>query len=135
MTGFGCWGSTPRRKDQPFGIEAGQYLSAMIRHKQVRLICVARDRYRRMLCNVCRDGREMSHEMVIAGLAWALHKNLRPAQTEAKAAGRGLWADPKPVKPRTWRKKQKVKKNAAKHRRRNKKKRHLLAIFKLEWGQ
>jgi micrococcal nuclease len=90
---------------QPYGIEAGQHLSAMIRHKEVRLICVARDKYRRMLCRVCQDGRDMSREMVAAGLAWAGHKSFRSLERASRATGSGLWQDPQPVRPGKWRKK------------------------------
>ena len=56
------------------------------------------------------DGRNLSQELVKAGLAWhdeqyAPHDTvLQQLQAEAQAAKRGLWSDPRPTPPWEWRK-------------------------------
>ena len=50
------------------------------------------------------DGRELSHEMVRAGLAWHFKKynsdqDLADLEKEAREANRGLWKDDSPMPP------------------------------------
>ncbi len=55
------------------------------------------------------DGRSLNHVLVRAGLAWMYRRytndqSLSDLEEEARAAGRGLWADPHAVAPWQWRK-------------------------------
>ena len=60
------------------------------------------------------DGRNLSQELVKAGLAW--HDGqyapqdtvLQQLQAEAQAAKRGLWSDPQPVPPWAFRRQEVV---------------------------
>jgi endonuclease YncB( thermonuclease family) len=60
------------------------------------------------------DGRNLSQELVKAGLAWhdgqyAPHDTvLQQLQAEAQAAKRGLWSDPQPVPPWAFRREEMV---------------------------
>jgi endonuclease YncB( thermonuclease family) len=68
------------------------------------------DRYGRTVAEIILpDGRNLNREIVRAGFAWwyeryARHETvLRDLQDEARAARRGLWADPSPMPPWEWR--------------------------------
>ncbi len=55
------------------------------------------------------DGRVLNHEMAKAGFAWWYRRyapddgTLAQLEADAKAAKRGLWADPNPLPPWAWR--------------------------------
>jgi micrococcal nuclease len=56
------------------------------------------------------DGTNVNHALVKAGWCWWYRKYapgdtvLEGLETEARAAKKGLWADPHPVPPWEWRK-------------------------------
>ena len=69
-----------------------------------------RDQYGRLVADVILpDGRNLNRELVRAGLAWWYRRyaphdaELEALEAEARAARRGLWADPHPVPPWEWR--------------------------------
>jgi endonuclease YncB( thermonuclease family) len=70
------------------------------------------DRYKRTVAEIILpDGRNLNQELVRAGLAWWYQRYarretvLRDLERDARAAKRGLWADPQgPVPPWEWRK-------------------------------
>ena len=68
------------------------------------------DRYGRLVAPVILpDGRDLSVELVKAGLAWHYKKysddeELARLEVEARKASRGLWSEPEPVPPWEWRK-------------------------------
>lgn len=69
------------------------------------------DRYQRTEAEIILpDGRNLNRELVRAGLAWWYQHYARrelilgDLEQEARAARRGLWADPQPVPPWEWRK-------------------------------
>jgi endonuclease YncB( thermonuclease family) len=82
-------------KGQPCGKLARDALSSLIRTRTVKCTIVDRDRYGRQV-SVCKDGTlEINREMVRLGWAIAYRKhalNYVPAEREAKAARRGIWA-------------------------------------------
>lgn len=104
---------TPER-GQPFGKAAKQALSDLAFGRDVVLEAEKEDRYGRTVAKVLVDGRDVNLELVTQGYAWwyrkyaaeqspsdqVLYEN---AETQARAAGRGLWADPAPVPPWEWR--------------------------------
>ena len=55
------------------------------------------------------DGRSMNRELVRQGMAWWFARyapadaELARLESEAKAARRGLWSQPNPVPPWSWR--------------------------------
>ncbi len=102
-------------KAQPFGTKAKQFTSEMVFGKDVTLHVTDTDRYGRTVADVILpDGRSLNRELVGAGLAWWYRKyskdeSLGKLEADARAARRGLWANPDPVPPWCWRKRQKGK--------------------------
>jgi endonuclease YncB( thermonuclease family) len=75
----------------------------------------ATDRYGRLVGEVLLpDGRNLSHELVRAGLAWwyayfaKQDVVLAALEQEARSARRGLWQDASPIPPWEWRKMRKA---------------------------
>lgn len=96
--------------DQPWGREARRSLQELVRIERVRVESRGRDRYGRTLGHLRRtaDGLDVNLELVRRGHAWANARGaMRPrydaAEREARAARRGLWQDPNPVSPYSWR--------------------------------
>jgi micrococcal nuclease len=98
-------------KGQAFGQRAKQFTSALVFGKEVTLMVQDSDQYGRMIGEVkLLDGRVLNHELVKAGLAW-WYRRYAPGDTmleglekEARDAKQGLWVDPNPIPPWTWRK-------------------------------
>lgn len=95
-------------KKQPFGERSKQSLAEMTFGKNVRIVTYGTDRFRRTLGRVYVGQQDVSAEQVRRGMAWVFDRyvtdyTLYPIQDEAKAAKRGLWADPHPVPPWEWR--------------------------------
>ena len=99
---------TPER-GQPFGTKAKQALSGQVFGKDVTVNSSGEDRYGRTLGEIIVGGESVNVWLVRGGWAWWYElyapddTQLRDAQQEARQAGRGLWADPKPVPPWEWR--------------------------------
>ena len=97
-------------RGQPFGAVAKQFVLDVAAQKMVRVDVKTTDRYGRKVGLVTlEDGRVLNRELVRAGLAWWYRKYSRDEglgllEMEARAAGRGLWADVAPVAPWRWRK-------------------------------
>jgi endonuclease YncB( thermonuclease family) len=101
---------TPERK-QAFGTRARQVASELAFRQTVTVRVRDVDRYGRLVAEVLLpDGRSLNHELVRAGLAWWYRQYARndtalaQLEAEARAAKRGLWSDPQPLAPWTWRK-------------------------------
>ena len=66
------------------------------------------DRQGRMTAEVLLpDGRQIAHELVKEGLAWVRpggsgDQGLKDMEELARAARKGLWAEPNPVPPWNW---------------------------------
>jgi endonuclease YncB( thermonuclease family) len=91
---------------QVFGQRAKRYLGALALQHEVTVTVRDTDRDGRVVGEVClADGRNLSQELVQAGLAWhdaqdAPHDPvLQRLQAEAQTAQRGLWRAPHPVPP------------------------------------
>ena len=96
---------------QPFGTKAKQFTSSLAFGQTVTARVVDVDRYGRLVCRVALpDGKDLSAELVRAGLAWWYRhyapddEELAKLEAESREAKRGLWADPNPVPPWEWRK-------------------------------
>lgn len=102
---------------QPYGRAAKKYASSLAFGKTVTVTGTGTDRYGRVLGDVILpDGRSLQEEMLKAGLAWHYkHFNssqrLADLETEAREAGRGLWADLNPTPPWEFRHDKKLEKN------------------------
>ena len=91
---------------QAFGTKARQLTGELAFQREVTVVIHATDRYGRLVGEVLLPGgRNLSHELVRAGLAW-WYRQYAPKDTalaqleaEAKAARRGLWQDPHAVPP------------------------------------
>jgi endonuclease YncB( thermonuclease family) len=108
----------PATDGQPFAQRSRQELNEMVFKKQVVVKNHGLDMYKRTLGRVFCDGTDVCLEMVRRGMAWRFDKYsqeqaLLDAQNEAKAAGRGLWADKDPVPPWVWRKEKKARKSSS----------------------
>lgn len=92
-------------KAQAFGNRAKQFTSSLVFDKDVTVRPETKDRYGRTVASVqLPDGRDLGQELVRAGMAWLYRKyssdaTLARLESEAKAARRGLWADPNPIPP------------------------------------
>lgn len=101
---------------QPHGEESWKALEGKIMGQQVRLDIIDVDKFRRLVCIVWLDDRNINLEMVSEGHAEAFVEYLKPpyraqfleAQREAKQAKRGIWSLPDYERPRTFRKRLKV---------------------------
>lgn len=99
---------------QAFGARAKDALSNLVFGKTVTVQVRTTDRYGRTVGRIIVDGTDVNLSMVRAGLAWwyrAYAKNdraLEAAESEARAAKRGLWSEKDPVAPWDWRRKPKT---------------------------
>jgi endonuclease YncB( thermonuclease family) len=95
---------------QAFGQVSKQNLSGLIFNKPVVIEYEKTDRYGRTLGKVLAGGRDVNLEQVKAGLAWHYkyyqdeqapddRRLYADAETEARTARQGLWADPAPIPP------------------------------------
>lgn len=97
---------------QPFGEASRKSLANLIAGKKVTVKWQKRDRYQRILGRVILDGDEINILQISFGMAWhyaEFNKEARfiNAHNTAKARKIGLWADPNPVPPWTFRKEKK----------------------------
>ena len=101
-------------KGQPFGQASKRHLSDLAFGRNATADCHKVDRYRRNVCNVTVNDADVCREQMRAGLAWVYTKYARElppqrrtsyidAESEARAARRGLWSDPEPMPPWEWR--------------------------------
>ena len=93
---------------QPFGTKARDRLTALVKGKAVTVHDSGSDNYGRSLARVEVAGEDVNRRLVADGCAWHYTRysdddSLAAAEAEAKAARRGLWAEPDPVPPWEWR--------------------------------
>lgn len=103
---------------QPFGQKAKQALSDKVFGRQVVVQRKTVDRYGRTIGHVLLEGRDVNLELLEEGMAWHYkhfdhNARLAAAETAARAAGKGLWAEPTPIAPWDWRQLRKAKPAAA----------------------
>ena len=85
--------------DQPFGPRSQQSLSQLAFNRTATVEVRAHDDYGRTVGRVFVAGQSLDAEQVRRGMAWvyrhyATTQSLYTLEAEAKAARRGLWADP-----------------------------------------
>jgi endonuclease YncB( thermonuclease family) len=104
------WGIDCPESKQAFGTRAKQFTGDLAFGEIVTVRVKDIDRYKRTVAEIILpDGRNLNREIVRAGFAWWYQQYarretvLRDLENEARAAKRGLWADPKPVPPWEWR--------------------------------
>jgi len=97
--------------NQPGGVEAAAFLRSF-QGRQVTIREMDTDSYGRMVALVSFGGRSVNLDLATLGHAWyyahycrsePVCDQIRAAEAEARAAGRGLWAGRNPVAPWEWR--------------------------------
>jgi len=94
-------------RGMPFYKRAKTYLSELCFGKKVCLKITGRDSNDRFLAyTYLEDGKELSEEMIRAGLAWHFKKynsdtSLSKLEIEARYLKKGLWVDETPMAPWT----------------------------------
>lgn len=94
-------------RGMPYYKVSKKYLGSLCFGKQVTLHVTGQDNHHRYLgFTYLVDGRELSHEMIRAGMAWHFtkynsDKDLAKLEVEARKDRRGLWKDEHPMSP--WR--------------------------------
>ena len=93
---------------QPYGKQAKRATAAYIANREVVVRDLKRDRQGRMTVDILLpDGRQIAHELVKEGLAWAQpgrsgDQAMKDMEELARAAGTGLWSEPNPIPPWKW---------------------------------
>lgn len=95
-------------KAQAYGKRSRQTLAAYIFKKDVTVKVFGTDKYKRTLGEIFVGDKSINLAMVRDGMAWhykkySQHENYAQAESQARAAKRGLWADEKPMAPWDWR--------------------------------
>ena len=94
------WGIDAPEKRQAFGAQAKLALLTLTGGKQVVVEVLGTDRYQRTLGWLLVAGAAVNRQLVQQGMAWWYRqyapaaRDLEAAELEARAAKRGLWADP-----------------------------------------
>jgi endonuclease YncB( thermonuclease family) len=92
-------------KEQPYSDQAKQFTTRMALGKTVACEVKSADTYDRMVVVAIVEGKNLNRELVKAGMAWWYRhyapkdRELADMEEEARAAKRGLWADPTPMPP------------------------------------
>ena len=98
--------------DQRYGLASKEHL---LRHVAGRFVAVdwqMRDRHGDLIGRVSISGQDLGLKQVRAGLGWYLRSYRQApsdraayarAEQQAREAGRGLWAEPRPIPPWEWR--------------------------------
>jgi len=103
-------------KAQPFGTKSRQALSEYVFSKDVTVLVVDVDRYKRVVGIVTIDDKDINQQLVAEGHAWVYRQYLKnlplgkpeayaEAEQQAKINKSGLWADKEPIPPWEWRRK------------------------------
>ena len=93
---------------QAYGKQAKHATAAYIANREVIVRDLRQDRQGRMTADILLpDGRQIAHELVKEGLAWVQPNGsgdqaLKDMEELARAARKGLWAEPNPVPPWKW---------------------------------
>ena len=95
-------------KSQAYGDAAQRYLAGLVAGQEVRVAWNKRDKYNRILGTVYIKRAEVNLAMLRAGYAWHYKKfdstpAYAQAESEARAARRGLWAGLDPIPPEQFR--------------------------------
>ena len=120
---YRVYGIDAPEKKQAYGEKSKQYLSSLIYGKTVGIkVKQERDIYGRPVVIVFTpDGKDISAEMLKAGMAWHYFKydntsEYKDLEQEARRAKIGLWQDKNPIEPWVFRKIKPKKGNDAKKR-------------------
>lgn len=95
-------------KAMNYGERSKQSLSDMVFQKHVSVTVVDQDQYGRSVCRIILNGVDVNKVQLQRGLAWHYSRYSKDASyAEAERAARqqrlGLWADPNPIAPWSFR--------------------------------
>lgn len=99
---------------QPYGKQAKIATAAYVGNRDVVIRALKRSSSGRTIAEVVlQDGRSIARELLKEGLAWVRPdtsegRGLEDLEQLARAAGKGLWADPNPVPPWKWKATRKI---------------------------
>jgi endonuclease YncB( thermonuclease family) len=99
---------------QPYGKQAKIATAAYVGNRDIVIRELKRGRNGRTSAEVVlQDGRSIAQELLKEGLAWVRPdtsegRGLAEFEQLARAAGKGLWADPSPVPPWKWKATRKI---------------------------
>ncbi|HSS30829.1 MAG TPA: thermonuclease family protein [Nitrospiraceae bacterium] len=99
---------------QAYGKQAKHAISAYVGSRDVMVRALKRGRNGLGTAEILlQDGRNVGHELLKEGLAWARpergqDQSLEDMEQLAKAERKGLWSDPNPVAPWKWKPTSKV---------------------------
>lgn len=107
-------------KAQPYGDASKRHLSDMVFGESVTVDYEKHDLYGRIVGKILKDGHDASLEQLRVGLAWHYKQYQREqsredrsayaeVEHEAQQVHAGLWRDPAPVPPWTWRSEKRTK--------------------------
>lgn len=104
------YGIDAPEKKQAFGQKSKQTLSDLIFGKNVTIKVQGKSFDRAVVWAYTKDGKDISAEMIKAGMAWHFKKysddvEYAALEIQASKSKIGLWADKNPVAPWEWRKK------------------------------
>ena len=93
---------------QAFGRRAKESLADLVAGRTVTAHIMDEDPYGRLVALIEVDGVEVNQRLIALGMAWVYRRFADDPQwlqleDEARAARRGLWRDPHPVRPADWR--------------------------------
>src|SRR5205809_7142993 len=91
-------------REQAFSAGAKQFTSELVFGKTVTVKVKEPDRYGRLVARVIAEGKDVSRELVKAGLAWHFKKyssdpELAKLEDKAREARVGIWSMPNPAPP------------------------------------
>jgi len=100
----------PEMSGQPYGRAAKKFTARLVAGKIVKIWPTDTDRYGRTVAFVFVGDKNLNKELLSAGLAWHYKKYSRDPELvklefDARSNRRGLWAEPEPVPPWDWRRK------------------------------
>ena len=104
-------------KHQGFGERSKQHLSNLAFKKRATLDCYKTDQYKRKVCRVWVDGKDIALAQVQAGFAWhykrfeieqtpSEREAYARAEADARDSRKGLWQSERPVPPWEFRRQQ-----------------------------
>ena len=101
-------------KKQPFGTKAKQFTGGLVFGKIVDVDALEKDRYGRTIAWVYISDKCLNGELLKAGLAWHYKRysketSLAEMEDTARLQKIGLWTDPHPVPPWSWRRERRPK--------------------------
>jgi len=91
-------------RNQPFGRQARESLSALVQGKVLRIDELGKDRQGRIMGKLRMKGVEINLEQIKRGMAWVDVKQAKDpvyaqAEEQARTAHVGLWSQPNPLPP------------------------------------